>query len=50
MQPMPPERTGAFPQVEESQPKRPRRAFWQGKIGLALRLVECRNIPPNRGK
>ncbi len=36
MQPMPPELTGAPPQVEESQPKRPRRAFWQGKIGPAF--------------
>jgi hypothetical protein len=36
MQPTPPERTGASPQVEESQPKRPRRAFWQGKIGPAF--------------
>ena len=36
MQPMPPERTGASPQVEESQPNHPRRAFWQGKIGPAF--------------
>lgn len=33
MQPMPPERTSASLQVEESQPKRPCRAFWHGKIG-----------------
>ena len=36
MQPMPPERTGASPQVEESEPKRQRRAIWQGKIGPAF--------------